>query len=145
MPKLDSLSPAVLSLLRFVTGLLFLEHGMQKILHFPPAPPPPPMAAAAAALATHVVSHGPPPIVVAAGYIELIGGLLIMVGLLGRVAAFICSGEMAFAYFMSHAPKSFYPVLNGGDLAIEFCFLFLYFVFSGPGPFSIDQLMKKKI
>ena len=142
--NLDSMSPKFLSLLRFMSGLLFLEHGMQKILHFPAALPPPPVAAAAAT-ATKAVAHGAPWFVKPAGYIELVGGLLITLGLFSRGAAFICSGEMAFAYFMSHAKKDFYPVNNGGDAAIMFCFLFLYFVFSGPGPFSIDQLMKKKI
>lgn len=140
--NLDSWSPKVLSLLRVVSGLLFIEHGLQKILHFPPPLPPPPGAAAAAAGAA---AKAAPWFVQPAGYIEIIGGALIILGLFTRGAAFICSGEMAFAYFMSHAPKSFYPVLNGGDPAILYCFLFLYFVFSGPGPFSVDALMKKKI
>jgi putative oxidoreductase len=145
--NLDSMAPKFLSLLRIISGLLFLQHGLQKIFHFPPPlpTPPAPVVAAAASAATKVVAHGAPWFVKPAGYIELVGGILIVLGLFTRGAAFICSGEMAFAYFMSHAPKSFYPVLNGGDLAIEYCFLFLYFVFSGPGPFSIDQLMKKKI
>ncbi|HEY4029361.1 MAG TPA: DoxX family protein [Caulobacteraceae bacterium] len=146
--NLDALSPKVLSLLRFVSGLLFMEHGMQKILHFPPQPPPAPAAAAAAAAAKAAgaaVAHAAPWFLKPAGYIELIGGALILLGLFTRGAAFICSGEMAFAYFMSHAPKNFYPVNNGGDPAILYCFLFLFFVFSGPGPFSVDALMKKRI
>jgi putative oxidoreductase len=143
--NLDSWSPKVLSLLRIVTGLLFLEHGTQKILSFPPAPPPPPAAAAAAAKAATAVAHGAPWFVKPAGFIELIGGALIVLGLFTRGVAFIASGEMAFAYWMAHAPRSPYPIINQGGEAILYCFLFLYFVFAGPGPFSIDQLMKKKI
>jgi putative oxidoreductase len=142
--NLDSWSPKVLSLLRIVTGLLFLGHGVQKILGFPPSPPPPPAAAAAAKAAT-AVAHSAPWFVKPAGFIELIGGALIILGLFTRGVAFIASGEMAFAYWMAHAPRSPYPIINQGGEAILYCFLFLYFVFSGPGPFSIDQLMKKKI
>jgi putative oxidoreductase len=144
MPNLDSWSPRILSLLRIVAGLLFMEHGLQKIFHFPAPLPPPPAVAAAAAAVGHAVSHGLPPMIQGAGWIEIIGGLLITLGLFGRVAAFICSGEMAFAYFMSHFPKSFYPVNNGGDLAILFCFVFFFFVFAGPGPVSLDAILRKK-
>ena len=153
MSTLDSWSPKVLSLLRAVSGLLFLQHGMQKVLNFPPKPPPPvaPAVAAAAkavaATAVKAVAAGPSLAKIlgpASGPIELVGGMLLLIGLFSRAAAFICAGEMAFAYFMAHAPRGFYPILNGGDLAIMFCFVFLYLVFSGPGPYSIDALMKKK-
>jgi putative oxidoreductase len=148
MNALNSWSPKVLSLLRIVSGLLFLEHGTQKILHFPPPLPAPPVAAVATAIAKAAgaaAPHAAPWFVKPAGFIELIGGALLVLGLFTRGVAFIASGEMAFAYFMSHAPKSGYPILNGGAEAILYCFLFLYFVFSGPGPFSVDALMKKKV
>jgi putative oxidoreductase len=144
MSTLESWSPKVLSLLRVVSGLLFLQHGLQKILHFPPAPPPPTVVAAAAAAAKAVVPHAAPWFVQPAGAIELVGGVLIALGLFTRGAAFICSGEMAFAYFMAHAPRSFYPINNQGGEAVFYCFVFFYFVFSGPGPFSVDALIKKK-
>jgi putative oxidoreductase len=159
MKTLDSWSPKVLSLLRIVAGLCFMEHGMQKMLGFPPKPPPPPAppapvldaaaaaaaaakAAAAKAAAAHSLAATLGP---ASGPIELIGGLLILIGLFSRAAAFICSGQMAFAYFLAHAPRGPFPVNNGGDAAILYCFIFFYLVFSGPGPISIDALMKKKV
>jgi len=123
---LSPLSPYFLALLRVVSGLLFLEHGTQKILHFP-------------------VSDFHPPIfslLGAAGILELVGGVLIILGLFTRPAAFILSGQMAFAYFMMHAPNSFFPALNGGDAAILFCFIFLFMVFAGPGKFSLDGKRK---
>ena len=152
MNALDSWSPKVLSLLRVVTGLIFLQHGLQKVLHFPPAPPLPPAAAAAAAAAKAAAAGAAPhapslmmTLAPASGFIELIGGILLVLGLFSRPVAFICSGEMAFAYFMAHNPRSFYPILNGGDLAVQLCFVFLYFVFAGPGPISLDALMKKRV
>jgi putative oxidoreductase len=149
MNSLASWSPKVLSLLRFVTGLLFLEHGLQKVLHFPPPPPPPPVAAGVAAAAkTAVVAAGPSLAKIlgpVSGPIELVGGILLVIGLFSRAAAFICAGEMAFAYFLAHAPRSFYPILNGGDGAILYCFIFFYLVFSGPGPISLDAMMKRKV
>jgi putative oxidoreductase len=130
----------VLSAIRFITGLMFMEHGLQKIFHFPPLPPPPPGAAAAATAA----AQGLPPIIMGAGWIEIVGGLLIALGLFARAAAFVCSGEMAVAYFMAHAVRSPFPVNNQGDAAILFCFFFFYLVFSGPGPFSLDTVLRKK-
>lgn len=149
MNSLASWSPRVLSLLRFVTGLLFLEHGLQKVLHFPPPPPPPPVAAGVAAAAkTAAVAAGPSLAKIlgpASGPIELVGGILLVIGLFSRAAAFICAGEMAFAYFLAHAPRSIYPILNGGDAAILYCFIFFYLVFAGPGPISLDAMMKRKV
>ena len=121
-------SPHVLSVLRIVIGLLFLEHGTQKILGFPLSPNPPPALLSLQGLQ---------------GAIELVGGLLILVGLFTRPVAFILCGNMAVAYFMAHAPKSFYPLLNGGELAALYSFVFLYFVFAGPGPWSLDATLRK--
>jgi putative oxidoreductase len=116
----------MLSLLRFVSGLIFLEHGTAKLLGFPHV----------AAYAGHL-----PPLIHTAGLIELTCGTLICVGLFTRPAAFIASGEMAFAYFMAHAPRSSFPVLNGGDDAILYCFVFLYLAVAGPGPVSLGRIM----
>ncbi len=126
--------PYLLSLLRIVAGLLFLEHGMQKILHFPPLP-----AAMAAAIPPNMM-----PIIIAAGVIELVGGALITLGLFTRLAAFICSGEMAFAYWMGHVARShtLFPAVNGGDAAILFCFVFLFLAAAGPGPLALSRSAK---
>ena len=121
---LEQWSPLALSVLRIVVGLLFLEHGTQKILDFPPSP------------------HGMPALLSlqgVQGIIELVGGVLILIGLFTRPVAFILSGDMAAAYFMAHAPKDFYPMMNGGDAAILYCFVFLYLVFAGGGRWSIDE------
>jgi putative oxidoreductase len=116
-------SPRILSVLRIMIGLLFLEHGSQKILGFPVSPNPGPALVSLQGLQ---------------GVIELVGGVLIVIGLFTRPVAFVLCGDMAVAYFMSHAPKSFFPMLNGGDAAILYCFAFLYLVFAGPGPWSVD-------
>jgi putative oxidoreductase len=125
---LDRLTPYVLSILRIMVGLLFLEHGMSRLFGFPsPIPTPHPMT-----------------MYWFAGCIELTGGALITLGLLTRPAAFIMSGEMAFAYFISHAPRSFFPILNNGDDAVLYCFIFLYLAFAGAGPWSLDALLWRK-
>jgi putative oxidoreductase len=124
--SLSAYAPQMLSVLRIMSGLIFMAHGTQKILNFPPAQQ-------AANLAT---------LPGMAGFFELIGGALIALGLFTRPAAFICSGVMAVAYFYAHAPRSFYPILNGGDAAILYCFVFLYFVFAGAGPWSVDATRK---
>ena len=128
---LEPWSSKLLSVLRIVTGLLFLEHGTQKLLQFPVDPTKPAMSPALTSL---------PGI---AGLMELIGGTLIILGLFTRPVAFLLSGEMAVAYWMAHAPRSPFPVLNGGDAAIMFCFIFLYIAAAGPGPWSLDRAMKK--
>jgi putative oxidoreductase len=146
MPNLDAWSPKVLSLLRIVAALLFLQHGLQKVLDFPAKPPPPPMAAAAAAVHA-AVPHAPTLMMTLggfSGYIELVAGILLVIGLFSRLAAFISSGEMAFAYFMAHFPRSPYPINNGGDLAVLFCFVFFFLAFAGPGPLSLDAALRKK-
>lgn len=115
-------TPRVLGILRIVTALLFMVHGSQKLLGFPPS------------------NHSPElfSLIWFAGFLELVGGFFVLIGLFTRPVAFVLSGQMAFAYWMAHAPKSFFPALNGGDGAILFCFIFLYLVFAGPGAFSID-------
>ena len=114
--------PQLLALLRIVTGLLFLEHATQKFLAFPIPFPIQPL----------------PPILVAAGVIELIAGTLITLGLFTRLAAFIAAGEMAIGYFYMHFPQGFWPVVNKGEGAILFCFIFLYLAAAGPGAWSVD-------
>ena len=126
---LSPLAPYLLSVLRLVAGLLFLEHGLMKLVGFP-APMREPVALFSL--------YG------AAGTIETIGGLLVAIGLFTRPAAFIMSGEMAFAYFLEHYPHSFFPALNSGDAAVLFCFLYLYLVFAGGGAWSIDAMMATK-
>lgn len=122
-------APRALSVLRIITGLMIVEHGMAKYLGFPAVP----------ALA-NVQLFSMPGI---GGVIELIGGALLILGLFTQPVAFILSGEMAVAYFMVHAPKSFYPLLNGGTLAIIYCFSCLYLSTAGAGPWSVDAAMRK--
>ena len=121
--RLTEWTPYALGVLRIVVGLIFLEHGTQKLLGFP--------AGERAFVDAFTLSWW-------AGLFELVLGALITVGLFTRLAAFIASGEMAVAYWMAHAPQNFFPVNNGGDAAILYCFVFLYFVFAGAGPISID-------
>ena len=124
MSFLDKYAPMLLSILRIVAGLLFLEHGCSKLLHFPYNP-----------MFDHL-----PSILVAAGGIELVGGALITLGLFSRIAAFIASGEMAAGYWMYHVPHGgFFPSLNEGDAAILFCFVFLYIAAAGPGPWAVNK------
>jgi putative oxidoreductase len=136
---LGKYSAYLYALLRIIAGLLFLMHGTQKLMDWPPrpAPPPPPVAAEA---------QKPPPawVMPTAGVIELVGGLMIMLGLLTSYAAFIASGQMAVAYFMNHAPKATWPILNNGELAVLYCFLFLYMAAVGSGAFSLDALFKRR-
>jgi putative oxidoreductase len=127
LDRVSVFSPYMLSILRIMSGLIFLAHGTQKILNFPPAQ-----------RAVDLTSLGG-----IAGFIELIGGALIAIGLLTRPAAFLCSGTMAVAYFYAHAPRSFYPILNNGDAAILYCFVFLYIFFAGPGPWSVDAMRRR--
>jgi putative oxidoreductase len=116
-------APRMLSILRIVTGLQFLEHGTQKFFAFPPR-----------------VSEFPGLMSVLGvqGCLEVIGGLLIILGFFTRPVAFILAGDMAVAYFMAHFPRNFFPALNGGDAAILYCFVFLYLAAAGGGPWSVD-------
>jgi putative oxidoreductase len=122
--RLDSYRPWALAALRIFAALLFIEHGTQKLFDFPAS------GHAGGALGG---------LFLIAALLESIGGLLVLVGLFTRPMAFILSGEMAIAYFMAHFPKSFFPIQNGGEAAVLFCFVFLYLVFAGPGAFALDN------
>lgn len=119
--------PRALSVLRIMAGLLFIEHGTAKLFGFP-----------------HVAAYDDlslASLLGAAGLIETFGGILVLIGLFTRPAAFVLSGEMAVGYFLSHAPRSFFPVLNQGDAAVLYCFVFLYIFVAGPGIWSLDQYL----
>jgi putative oxidoreductase len=119
--------PRMLSILRTVVGLLYMEHGLAKLLDFPHQPNHAPYA-------LFTLNPG------LQGLLELAGGLLLALGLFTRTVAFILAGNMAVAYFMVHAPRGFFPLLNGGELAIVYCFVFLYFWAAGSGVWSLDRL-----
>jgi putative oxidoreductase len=119
--------PRMRGILRIIVGLLFFEHGTAKIFDFPARP-------------NHQAYHLFSLVPGLAGLLETIGGMLLALGLFTRPVAFILSGEMAFAYFMAHAPHGFFPLLNNGEGAILYCFIFLYFFVVGGGAWSIDQL-----
>ena len=121
--SLEKQSPYILSVLRIVAALLFLQHGLQKYFGFP--------------------SAGPPmtPLLYVQGVIEIVGGILLLVGAWTRPVAFILAGDMAAAYFMAHFPRSFFPAVNGGDGAVLYCFVFFYIFFAGGGPWSVDRAM----
>ncbi|MBC9177717.1 DoxX family protein [Pseudoroseomonas ludipueritiae] len=121
-------APRVLSVLRIVAALLFMEHGTQKLFGFPASANPAP-----AFLTLYWF----------AAVLEIVGGILLVLGLFTRPVAFVLSGQMAFAYFMAHAPRNFFPVLNGGDAAILFCFVFLYFSVAGGGTWSLDHMRRR--
>ncbi|MGO4711504.1 DoxX family protein [Bradyrhizobium sp. 2TAF24] len=125
-----SWAPRVLSLLRIVTGLLFLQYGIAKLFKWPPIP----MFEKVELFSLYGL----------AGSLELVGGILLVLGLFTRPVAFIVSGEMAFAYFMGHAPRAFLPILNNGGQAILFCFIFLYLACAGGGAWSADAAIRNK-
>jgi putative oxidoreductase len=122
-------APRVLGVLRIMVGLLFLEHGTQKIFGFPASAIPTPALFSLAGIQ---------------GCIEVLGGILIVIGLFTRPVAFILCGDMAVAYFMSHASGSFFPVLNRGDAAILYCFVFLYLAVAGGGAWSLDTARRRQ-
>jgi putative oxidoreductase len=123
---LSRLTPHLLSALRIVAAFLFIAHGTQKLLGFPPDGPRPALLS----------------LMGAAGVIETVGGTLMLLGLFTRPVAFVLSGEMAVAYFLRHAPSGRWPIVNGGELAVLFCFIWLLFVAAGPGPWSLDRLRR---
>ena len=122
-------TPRALSVLRIITGLLIIQHGMAKIIGFP-------------AVAMFAKLE-PLSLIGAAGFLELIGGALLILGLWTQPVAFILAGQMAFAYFIGHFPKGFHPLINGGTLAALYCFTCLYLSTAGAGPWSVDASMKK--
>jgi putative oxidoreductase len=124
----QSWAPMLLSLLRFMSGLLLLAHGVRKLLQFPTPQP------------NFVLNS----MAGYASFIELIAGALLVIGLFTRSAAFIASGMCAVAYFYAHLPRGFYPNLNGGELAALYCFVFLYIAAAGAGPWSVDALIQKR-
>lgn len=130
MPSVSVISAALLSVLRIVAAFLFMAHGTQKLFSFP---------AARAAGEPELLS-----LIGVAGMLEAFGGALLLVGLFTRLIAFILSGQMAFAYFIAHAPSGFWPLLNGGELAALYCFLFLYFAAAGGGPWGVDGLLRRR-
>jgi putative oxidoreductase len=127
--RLERFSPYVLSILRIMAALLFLEHGLSKFFGFP--------ARTMAAPELFDIEWF-------AALIEFGGGILLTLGLFTRPIALIVSGEMAVGYFLAHAPHGFYPYLNHGELAIMYCFVFFYFIFAGAGPLSLDALLWKR-
>jgi putative oxidoreductase len=120
-------APRLLSILRIVAALIFMAHGTQKLLGFPVSPNPGP-----AVLSLPWI----------AGVLEILGGALLVPGLFVRLVAFILSGLIAAAYWIAHAPRSVYPVLNGGDAAILYCFVFLFIAAAGGGVWSLDRLLR---
>ncbi len=122
-------APRLLSIMRIMAGLLFLQHGTAKLLKIPVMPN----------FANLNIMSLPG----IAGILELVGGVLLIVGLFTRTTAFVLSGLMAVAYFIAHAPRGFYPILNAGELAALYCFVFLYIAAAGPGPWSYDAMRKK--
>jgi putative oxidoreductase len=123
-------APYLLSILRIAAASLFIAHGTQKLFAFPVNEP-----RSGVALAS---------LMGAAGILEAFGGALMLFGLFTRPVAFILCGEMAYAYFTQHAPRGGWPILNGGELAVLYCFTWLYFVAAGPGPLSVDAMLRKR-
>ena len=129
MDFLRPYTPQLLSVLRLMSGLLLLQHGTTKYLSIP---------------VSQMNNASPATMSGAAGIIELVGGVLLVLGLFTRPAAFIASGLCAVAYFYAHAGRSFYPILNGGELAALYAFVFLYLAAAGGGPLSLDRLIRKE-
>jgi putative oxidoreductase len=129
LESMTAYAPRALSVLRIITGLMIIQHGMAKLIGFP--------------VIANFAKLDPFSLIGFAGFLELVGGALLIIGFLTQPVAFILSGEMAFAYFMAHAPKSFFPLINGGTLAIIFCFACLYLSTAGAGPWSVDAATRR--
>ncbi len=123
-------APNILSVLRIVTAFLFMQHGGQKLFGFP---------------APSQAAHPLLSLIGVAGILEFFGGLLLLIGLFSRPVAFLLSGEMAVAYFMAHAPQGFWPLMNKGELAVIYCFVFFYLFMAGGGSWSIDRLRRNDL
>jgi len=126
----ETWAPRIRSVIRIVLGLLFIEHGTAKLFHFPEVP---------SFDNLQLFS-----LIGLSAVLELVGGVLLLLGLFTRATAFILSGEMAVAYFMAHAPRGFFPLLNGGEAAIFYCFAFLYLSVAGGGPWSLDSARRRR-
>ncbi|PYV25882.1 MAG: DoxX family protein [Acidobacteria bacterium] len=122
-------TPRMLSILRIAAAFLFMQHGGQKLFNFPPSPHPMP----------HL-----PALMLVAGVLEFFGGLLVLIGLFTKPVAFVLAGEMAVAYFMAHAPRGLWPLLNMGELAVLDCFVFLYLAAAGGGAWSVERLWRRE-
>lgn len=128
MRWLQRFEPPIYALLRVVVGLLFACHGAQKVF----------------GMFGGTGGHDLPPLIMVGGWIELVAGILIALGLFGSIAAFISSGEMAVAYFMAHAPQGPLPIVNKGEAAVLYCFIFLYIAAHGSGPYSLDAMLAQR-
>ena len=126
-------APTLLSVLRIVAALLLMQHGFQKLFGW------------FGGMGPDGGTAMPITLPFIAGVLELAGGALVALGLFTRPVAFLLAGEMAIAYFMAHAPRSFFPIENGGEPTVLFCFVFLYLVFAGAGPWSLDAMMRKRV
>ena len=137
------LAPVLLSVLRIVAALLFMQHGAQKFFGYPPPPPSPTPPPAVQQQQPAPKPAGMPPLILVAAILELGGGLLLLLGLFTRPTAFILSGMMAVAYFMAHGLKALWPVTNGGELAVLYCFVFLFLAAAGGGLWSVDACWRR--
>jgi putative oxidoreductase len=131
-PARERWTSLVLSILRVVAALILMQHGSQKLFHYPPTGAPGPVVPLVLMSQTGL-----------AGILEFFGGMLLLLGLFTRPVAFILSGEMAVAYFQVHAPRAFLPIVNRGELAAILCFVFLYLAFAGGGSWSVDSVMRR--
>ena len=122
--------PRMLSIMRIVASFLFMEHGGSKLFNFPPASAP---------------THHLPPLMLVAGVLECFGGLLVLIGAFTRPICFILAGKMAVAYFLAHAPRGFWPMLNHGELAVLYCFVFLYLAAAGNGAWSVEGMWQATV
>ena len=131
-PARERWTSLVLSVLRVIAALILMQHGGQKLFHYPPSGAPGPVVPLVLISQTGL-----------AGVLEFFGGMLLLLGLFTRPVAFILSGEMAVAYFQVHAPRAFLPIVNRGELAVILCFVFLYLAFAGGGSWSVDGVMRR--